>query len=92
MNVIMYVYVLDGEDRLQGIVDFRELIAAEPDQALGEIMTRNIISLGPNETLSNAVDMFVRYGFRAIPVVNDEDRLLAVVSFRDIRGIKPRLH
>ncbi len=92
MNVIMYIYVVDEEDRLQGIVDFRELLAAEPEQTLGEIMTSNIINLSPNKNLSDAVDMFARYGFRAIPIVNDEDRLLAVVSFRDIRGLKPRLH
>jgi CBS domain-containing protein len=47
--------------------------------------------LSPDETLSDAVDMFVRYGFRAIPVTDTENKLLAVVSFRDIRGIKPRL-
>jgi len=91
MDVIMYVYVTDEQDVLKGVVDFRELIAAEPDQLLGAIMTDNVISLSPNGTLSDAVDMFVRYGFRAIPVIDAENKLLAVVSFRDIRGIKPRL-
>jgi len=92
MNVIMYVYVVDEDNKLKGIVDFRELIAAEPDQILGDIMTRNIISLNPNQNLNDAVDMFERYGFRAIPIVNEHDKLLAVVSFRDIRGLKPRFH
>lgn len=91
MDVIMYVYVTDEQDVLKGVVDLRELIAAEPDQSIGEIMTDNVINLSPDETLSDAVDMFVRYGFRAIPVTDAENKLLAVVSFRDIRGIKPRL-
>jgi magnesium transporter len=91
MDVIMYVYVTDEQDTLKGVVDLRELIAAEPDQLLKAIMTDNVISLSPDGTLSDAVDMFVRYGFRAIPVTNAENKLLAVVSFRDIRGIKPRL-
>jgi CBS domain-containing protein/sporulation protein YlmC with PRC-barrel domain len=91
MDVIMYVYVTDEQDVLKGVVDLRELIAAEPDQSIGEIMTDNVINLSPDETLSDAVDMFVRYGFRAIPVADAENKLLAVVSFRDIRGIKPRL-
>ena len=91
MDVIMYVYVTDEQDVLKGVVDLRELIAAEPDQSIGEIMTDNVINLSPEETLSDAVDMFVRYGFRAIPVTDAENKLLAVVSFRDIRGIKPRL-
>lgn len=91
MDVIMYVYVTDEHGTLKGVVDFRELLAAEPDQLLGEIMVNNIISLSPEDTLSDAVEMFSRYEFRAIPITDAENKILAVVSFRDIRGIKPRL-
>jgi Mg/Co/Ni transporter MgtE len=91
MDVIMYVYVADEGDKLQGVVDVRELIAAEPQQTLGEIMTDSLITLGPKETLGDALKAFTRYGFSAIPVTDDEHRILGVVSFRDIRGIKPRL-
>ncbi len=91
MDVDMYVYVTDAKDTLRGVVDLRELIAAEPGQIIGEIMTDNVISLNPDETLQDAVDMFGRYGFRAIPVTDNEERLLGVVSFDDIKGIKPRL-
>ncbi|MHB1590472.1 MAG: magnesium transporter MgtE N-terminal domain-containing protein, partial [Sulfuricella sp.] len=91
MEVIMYVYVTDEQDILKGVVDFRELITAESDQSIGEIMTDNVISLSPDETLSDALDMFDRYGFRAIPITDDQNKLLSVVSFRDISGIKPRL-
>ncbi len=91
MEVIMYIYVTDEHSTLKGVVDFRELIAAEPEQAIGEIMSDNVISLSPIDNLSDAVEMFARYAFRAIPVTDDKNTLLAVVSFRDIRGIKPRL-
>jgi magnesium transporter len=91
MDVIMYVYVTDELDVLKGVVDLRELIAAEPDQLIGEVMTDNVITLSPEDTLSDAVDMFDRYSFRAIPVTDERNKLVAVVSFRDIRGIKPRL-
>ncbi len=91
MDVIMYVYVTDDRGVLKGVVDFRELIAAEPDQSIREVMTDNVITLSPGDTLSNAVDIFARYSFRAIPITDDQNRLVAVVSFNDIRGIKPRL-
>lgn len=91
MDVIMYVYVTDKLDTLKGIVDFRELLAAEPEQLLKEIMVENIISLNPEDTLNDAVAMFTRYDFRAIPILDAENKLLAVVSSRDIRGIEPRL-
>ena len=90
-EVIMYAYVTDANDTLLGTVDIREMITAEDDQTLAEIMTDNVISLNPDETLSDAIEMFDRYFFRAIPVTDQSDRLLGVISHRGIRGIKPRL-
>jgi len=90
MDVIMYVYVVDTDNILQGVVDIRELIAADPEQSLGEIMTDSLITLNQDDTLHDAVDMFFRYSFRAIPITDDNDYLLGVVSFHDIKGLKPR--
>jgi magnesium transporter len=91
MDVIMYFYVTEDGDKLRGVVDVRELIAAEPQQTLEEVMADNVITLGPEETLGDAVKTFARYGFNALPITDDEQRILGVVSFRDIRGIRPRL-
>jgi CBS domain-containing protein/sporulation protein YlmC with PRC-barrel domain len=91
MDVIMYVYVVNADNILQGVVDIRELIAAGTEETLGEIMTDSLITLSPDDTLHDAVDMFARYYFRAIPITDDNDTLLGVVSFHDIKGIKPRL-
>ena len=91
MDVIMYVYVVSADNILQGVVDIRELIAAEPEQTLGDIMTDSLITLNPDDILHDAVDMFFRYSFRAIPITDENDYLLGVVSFHDIKGVKPRL-
>ncbi|HUX25641.1 MAG TPA: CBS domain-containing protein, partial [Burkholderiales bacterium] len=91
MDVAMYVYVTDEKDTLHGVVDLRQLIVAEPEQAIGEFMTDNVITLNPDDTLHDAVDMIGRYGLRAIPVTDNQERLLGVVSFDDIKGITPRL-
>ena len=91
-DVIMYVYVVEGKDALKGVVDIRELIAADNDRTMAEIMTDHVISLGPDDTLKDAIETFERYGFRALPVTSEDDRLLGVVSFGSIRGIKPRLN
>ncbi len=90
-DVIMYVYVTDERDTLLGVVDLRELIAASDDETLAEIMTDNVISLGSDDTLRDAVEVFERYSFRAIPVTAEDDHILGVISFGDIRGLKPRL-
>ena len=90
-EVVMYVYVTDDNGLLLAVVDVRELIMADDDQTLAEIMTDNVIALSPEDTLRDAIEMFERYGFRAMPVSDEEDRILGVVSYRNIRGLTPRL-
>jgi magnesium transporter len=90
-DVIMYVYVTDEADKLLGVVDLHELIEAEPEQTLGDVMTTNVVSLNEKDTLREAVELFARYSFRAIPVVDDSEALLGIVPFRDIKGLKHRL-
>lgn len=90
MDVIMYVYVMEENDLLRGVVDLRDLLNAEQEQNLSDIMTDNLITLNPDDTLHDALDFFSRYTFRAIPVVDDNKKILGVVSFHHIKGIQPR--
>jgi magnesium transporter len=90
-DVIMYVYVTDAADKLLGVIDLHELIEADPEQILADIMTTNVIALNAKDTLREAVELFTRYSFRAIPVVDDADKLMGIVPFRDIKGLKHRL-
>ena len=90
-NVVMYIYVVDPEGVLKGVVDIREIVAAEPGQKLGDIMTEHVIGLPKNATLRDAAMLFERYNFRALPITDDNDHLLGAVSSHDIRSIRPRL-
>jgi magnesium transporter len=90
-EVVMYVYVTDEAGALKGVVDIRELVAAEPGQTLGDIMTEHVISLPKDATLREAAMLFDRYSFRALPITDDNDQLLAAVSSRDVRSLRPRL-
>src|SRR5450756_39421 len=90
-DVIMYVYVTDAADKLLGVIDLHELIEADPEQILADIMTTNVIALNAKDTMREAVELFARYSFRAIPVVDDADKLMGIVPFRDIKGLKHRL-
>ncbi len=88
MDEIMYLYVIGEKDTLLGVVDLKEVLKAKPDEKLDEIMTANVISLNPENTLLEASEMFSRYSFRAIPITDEHERILGVVPYRDIMNLK----
>jgi CBS domain-containing protein len=90
-DVLMYVYVTDPAGVLKGVVDIREIVAAEAGQTLGDIMTEHVISLPQDATLRDATVLFERYNFRALPITDASDLLLGAVSLRDVRSLRPRL-
>jgi magnesium transporter len=90
-EVVMYVYVTDEAGALKGVVDIRDMVAAEPGQTLGDIMSEHVISLPKDATLREAAMLFERYNFRALPIVDEHDQLLGAVSSRDVRSLRPRL-
>ncbi len=90
-HVVTYVYVIDVAGTLKGVVDLREIVQAEPGQTLGDIMTEHVIALPKDATLREAVMLFGRYNFRALPITDENDHLLGAVSSRDMRALRPRL-
>ena len=83
-DVVMYVYVIDADGNLQGVVDIRELLQAELTDRLSDIMTRNIVVLQETDSVADARKLFARYGFRAIPVVDEGNLLKGVIPYRDV--------
>jgi len=90
-DVVMYVYVTDAAETLKGVVAIREMVAAEEGQTLGDIMTEHVIALPKDATLREAAMLFDRYGFRALPITDENDHLLGAVTSRDVRSLRPRL-
>jgi len=89
-DVIMYLYVADEEEKLLGICDIKELLQAEPEDKLEEIMTTHVINLNPENTLIEASRMFTRYLFKAIPILDENDVMLGVIPYRDIMNLNHR--
>ena len=90
-EVMMYVYVVEPSGVLKGVVDIREIVAAETGQTLGDIMIEHVIALSNKSTLREAAAMFNRYDFRALPITDENDVLIGAVSSRDVRSLRPRL-
>jgi len=83
-DVVMYIYVVDPDDKLIGVVDIRELLQANVSDTLVEIMTTKIVSLSERDTVAEALKLFARYSFRAVPITSDAGVLQGAIPFRDI--------
>lgn len=80
---IYYVYIL-GEDRhLEGVISLRQLILARPETRLSAIMKRDPIRVRVTEPRVVAAEMLGRYNFIAVPIVDDSDRLVGIVTHDD---------
>jgi magnesium transporter len=77
---IVYFYVVDAEERLQGVLPVRGLFQNSADKALGEVMIRKVVTLPATATVLEACEFFIQYRLLALPVVDDQRRLLGVVD------------
>jgi len=88
---ISYVYILDDEGTLIGVVDLREIILAEDSTLLGNLMTSPVVSAQSDDRREDLAELFVRYQFHMIPVLDHQDHLLGVAHSRDImKGLVAR--
>jgi CBS domain-containing protein len=86
-DVIMYIYIVDENEHLLGVVDLKELLKADDKAFLKDVMVENVITLSTGNTLKEAAQEFSRYGFRALPVVDDDNRLSGAIPYRDVMNL-----
>ena len=86
-DVIMYIYVIDEKEQLLGVIDLRDLLRADDKSYLKDIMVENVISLSIGSTLKEAAQEFARYGFRALPVIDEQNHLTGVIPYRDVMNL-----
>ncbi|MEC4987071.1 MAG: magnesium transporter, partial [Oscillatoria sp. PMC 1076.18] len=86
-EIIYYLYVTDNQRCLTGIVSLRDLVVSEPEKNLGEIITRDVVSVHTDTDQEEVARMIQRYDLLAIPVVDKEQRLVGVVTVDDVIDI-----
>lgn len=79
-----YLYVVDRNDRLIGIVGLRELVVADPRATIESIMKRDVISAPVGADQEEVARLMSRYSLAALPVVDAEGRLVGVINYDDI--------
>ncbi|MBW4561102.1 MAG: magnesium transporter [Mojavia pulchra JT2-VF2] len=86
-EMIYYLYVTDGARQLTGIVSLRQLVTSQPEQLMGEIMTRDVVFVYTDTDQEEVARLIQRYDFLAVPVVDREQRLVGIITVDDIIDI-----
>ena len=77
-------YVKDRGRKLIGIVSLKSLVVADPDTPIADIMVEESVYVNVNDDQEVVSNAFKKYGFLAIPVVDNEKRLVGIITFDDI--------
>jgi len=86
-ETVHYLYVIDKESHLIGVVPIRALLQATPDMTIQSIMEADILTIPVSTDQEEVADMMSKYDFVAMPVVDEERRLLGVVTVDDVLDI-----
>ncbi|MGC8658048.1 MAG: magnesium transporter MgtE N-terminal domain-containing protein [Desulfomonilaceae bacterium] len=88
---LSYVYVTNEDNVLIGVVDLRELVLAPDDTKIGDIMIGPVVSAEENHERKDLAELFSKYHYRMIPVVDEHDHMLGTIQYNDImKGLETR--
>jgi magnesium transporter len=86
-ETIYYLYVTDAARHLTGILSLRDLVMAQPDEQIGDVMVREFVYVQTDTDQEEVARIIQRYDFLALPVVDAEQRLVGIVTVDDIIDI-----
>lgn len=84
VSYINTLYVSNKDEELVGVLSLRQLIVADKEDRLVDIMTEKVISVNVNSPKDVAANLFKDYDFEALPVVDSNNRMLGIVTVDDI--------
>ena len=82
-ETIYYVYVVDADERLVGVLSLRDLIVSPPDTPVAAVMIDEPVTVGVLEAAESVAETIAHYNLLAVPVVDDEGRLEGIVTVDD---------
>ena len=84
VEVYNLIYIIDENRVLKGVLSLRELFRAQPAATLESLISHELITVTPETRLKDVAREFAKYGFQAVPVVNDEGMLQGVVRYDSV--------
>ena len=84
IETVYYLYVVDAQEKLEGVISLRELLLADPSLRLFEIMETKLKTVLPETDDMEVAEIVSKYNLVALPVVDDEGVLHGIVTFDDV--------
>ena len=89
---VRYVYLVDDEKRISGVVTLLELLTSEPETPLATLATSEPITASPEDDQEDVAENIAKYNLLAMPVVDDEGHLLGIVTVDDALEVLQEEH
>ena len=86
-ETIYTCYVIDANRHLQGVITVKELLLADEDDRVGNLMETNVISATTTDDQESVAHLFAKYDLMALPVVDSEQRLVGIITIDDVVDI-----
>jgi magnesium transporter len=83
-ETVYYAYAVDDEGRLQGVLSLRDMALAAPGKSLRDLVVRDAVKVPVMEDVEEVARTFDKYDYFALPVVDENDRLLGVITVDDV--------
>ncbi|MGI6552075.1 MAG: magnesium transporter [Bacillota bacterium] len=83
-ETVYYVYVINRKNQLVGVISLRELIVANPETKIADIMQRKVISVHVDTDQEEVARIVSRYDFLAVPVIDHDRSLVGIVTVDDV--------
>ena len=80
-------YVMDNQRHLEGIISLKTLVVSEGFEVVGDLMHEDVISVNVMDDQEEVAQVFKKYDFLALPVVDKENRLVGIITFDDIMDV-----
>ena len=83
-EMVFYLYSLDDDGRLTGVISLRDLVTTPGDTMLKDIMSKNIQAVRPETDQEEVARIVSQYNFLAVPVVDSDEKLLGIVTVDNV--------
>jgi magnesium transporter len=84
VETIYYAYVLDAEQRLRGVVSFRQLFLAPEEASVQDVMRRDLVTVPEHMDQELIARLFQQHNLLALPVVDAAGKMVGIITFDDI--------